>query len=55
MYPSVFPAARGAEAAPPRLLGLASALADDPDCSDLLPPFPMLDQAAFSGGTRIFC
>jgi len=47
MYPSVFPAARGPEAAPPRLLGLASALADDPDCSDLLPPFPVLDQAAF--------
>jgi hypothetical protein len=47
MYPSVFPAASGPEAAPPRLLGLASALADDPDCSDLLPPFPVLDQAAF--------
>jgi hypothetical protein len=47
MYPSVFPAAKGAEAAPPRLLGLASALADDPDRSDLLPPFPVLDQAAF--------
>uniref|UniRef100_A0A1E5VHR6 Protein CHLOROPLAST IMPORT APPARATUS 2 n=1 Tax=Dichanthelium oligosanthes TaxID=888268 RepID=A0A1E5VHR6_9POAL len=47
MYPSVFPAARGPKAVPPRLLGLASALADDPDCSDLLPPFPVLDQAAF--------
>jgi len=47
MYPSVFPAARGAEAAPPRLLGLASALADDSGCSDLLLPFPILDQAAF--------
>ncbi|RCV22721.1 hypothetical protein SEVIR_4G255900v4 [Setaria viridis] len=47
MYPSVFPAAMGPEAAPPRLLGLASALADDPGCSDLLPPFPVLDQAAF--------
>ncbi|CAL5050005.1 unnamed protein product [Urochloa decumbens] len=47
MYPSVFPAAGGPEAAPPRLLGLASALADDPDCSDLLPPLPVLDQAAF--------
>ncbi|WVZ78664.1 hypothetical protein U9M48_026343 [Paspalum notatum var. saurae] len=47
MYPSVFPAARGPEAAPPRLLGLASALADDPACSDLLPPFPVPDQAAF--------
>ncbi|KAF8687503.1 hypothetical protein HU200_043199 [Digitaria exilis] len=47
MYPSVFPVARGAEAPPPRLLGLASALADDPGCSDLLPPFPVLDQAAF--------
>ncbi|KAJ1260705.1 hypothetical protein BS78_10G252900 [Paspalum vaginatum] len=47
MYPSVFPAARGPEATPPRLLGLASALADDPACSDLLPPFPVPDQAAF--------
>ncbi|PWZ18517.1 Protein CHLOROPLAST IMPORT APPARATUS 2 [Zea mays] len=44
MYPSVFPVARGwggPEAAPPRLLGLASALGDDPSCSDLLPPFPV--------------
>ena len=32
---SVFP--------PPRLLGLTSALADDPRCSDLLVPFPILD------------
>ena len=32
---SVFP--------PPRLLGLTSALADDPRCSDLLAPFPILD------------
>ncbi|CAL5041019.1 unnamed protein product [Urochloa decumbens] len=47
MYPSVFPAAGGPEAVPPRLLGLASALADDPDCSDLLPALPVLDQAAF--------
>lgn len=52
MYPSVFPVARGfggPEAAPPpRLLGLASALADDPSCSDLLPPFPVPGgQAAF--------
>lgn len=47
MYPSVFPAARGPQAAPPSLLGLASALADDPACSDLLPPFPVPDQAAF--------
>ncbi|KAF8735730.1 hypothetical protein HU200_014445 [Digitaria exilis] len=30
MYPSVFPVARGAEEPPPRLLGLASALADRP-------------------------
>jgi len=55
MYPSIFHTAMGSEAAPPRLLGLISTLANDPDCSDLLPPFPMLDQAAFSGGTRIFC
>ncbi|CAD6335538.1 unnamed protein product [Miscanthus lutarioriparius] len=45
MYPSVFPVARGKgatdAAAPPRLLGLASALADDPSYSDLLPPFPV--------------
>jgi hypothetical protein len=51
MYPSVFPVARGkgsTEAAPPCLLGLASALADDPACSDLLPPFPVPGgQAAF--------
>ncbi|GJN39219.1 hypothetical protein PR202_gb28323 [Eleusine coracana subsp. coracana] len=47
MYPSVFSAATGPETAPPRLLGLASALADDPDCSDLLPPFPVLGHAAF--------
>ncbi|XP_066375513.1 protein CHLOROPLAST IMPORT APPARATUS 2-like isoform X2 [Miscanthus floridulus] len=52
MYPSVFPVARGKgateAAAPPRLLGLASALADDPSCSDLLPPFPVPGgQAAF--------
>ncbi|KAG2562228.1 hypothetical protein PVAP13_8KG252602 [Panicum virgatum] len=32
MYPSVFPAATGPEAAPPRLCGLA----DDLDCFDLL-------------------
>jgi hypothetical protein len=37
MYPSVFLIARGG-AAPRRLLGLASALADDSSCSDLLPP-----------------
>uniref|UniRef100_A0A0E0LF70 CCT domain-containing protein n=1 Tax=Oryza punctata TaxID=4537 RepID=A0A0E0LF70_ORYPU len=43
MYPSVFPVSKGcAETAPPRLLGLATALADDPSCSDLLPPFPVL-------------
>jgi hypothetical protein len=47
MYHSVFPVAKGPETAPPRLLGLASALADDPDCSDLLPPFPVLGHAAF--------
>ncbi|KAL6603246.1 hypothetical protein ACP70R_043607 [Stipagrostis hirtigluma subsp. patula] len=47
MYPSVFPATKGPEAAPRRLLGLASALADDPSCSDLLPPFPVLGHAAF--------
>ncbi|KXG20763.1 protein CHLOROPLAST IMPORT APPARATUS 2 [Sorghum bicolor] len=52
MYPSVFPVAKGfggLEAPPPpRLLGLASALADDPSCSDLLPPFPVPGgQAAF--------
>ncbi|KAL6873867.1 hypothetical protein ACP4OV_013949 [Aristida adscensionis] len=47
MYPSVFPAARGPGTAPPRLLGLASALADDPACSDLLPPLPVLGHAAF--------
>jgi hypothetical protein len=47
MYPSVFPVAKGLETAPPRLLGLASALADDPDSSDLLPPFPVLGHAAF--------
>ncbi|KAK3131192.1 hypothetical protein QOZ80_6BG0503270 [Eleusine coracana subsp. coracana] len=47
MYPSVFSAAKGPDTAPPRLLGLASALADDPDCSDLLPPFPVLGHAAF--------
>uniref|UniRef100_A0ACD5Z729 Uncharacterized protein n=1 Tax=Avena sativa TaxID=4498 RepID=A0ACD5Z729_AVESA len=45
MYPSVFPAtAAGAHS--PRLLGLASALADDPSCADLLPPFPVLGNAA---------
>ena len=43
MYPSVFPAAGHA---PPRLLGLASALADDASCADLLPPFPVLGNAA---------
>ncbi|KAF0918830.1 hypothetical protein E2562_026202 [Oryza meyeriana var. granulata] len=42
MYPSVFPVSKGPETARPRLLGLASALADDPSCSDLLPPFPVL-------------
>ncbi|TVU07738.1 hypothetical protein EJB05_41107, partial [Eragrostis curvula] len=47
MYPSVFPVAKCPETAPPRLLGLASALADDPGCSDLLPPFPVLGHAAF--------
>lgn len=47
MYPSVFPVAVGG-AAPRRLLGLASALADDSSCSDLLPPFPVPDgHAAF--------
>nr|BAJ97301.1 predicted protein [Hordeum vulgare subsp. vulgare] len=45
MYPSVFPA--GDRAPPsPRLLGLASALADDPSRADLLPPFPVLGNAA---------
>ncbi|XP_020148948.1 protein CHLOROPLAST IMPORT APPARATUS 2 [Aegilops tauschii subsp. strangulata] len=45
MYPSVFPA--GDRAPPsPRLLGLASALADDPSRVDLLPPFPVLGNAA---------
>uniref|UniRef100_A0A0D9WTR0 CCT domain-containing protein n=1 Tax=Leersia perrieri TaxID=77586 RepID=A0A0D9WTR0_9ORYZ len=39
MYPTVFPVA--GKTAPPRLLGLASALADDPSSSDLLPPFPV--------------
>ncbi|XP_062229717.1 protein CHLOROPLAST IMPORT APPARATUS 2-like isoform X2 [Phragmites australis] len=47
MYPSVFPVAKGLETAPPRLLGLASAVADNPACSDLLPPFPVLSHAAF--------
>ncbi|XP_037458780.1 protein CHLOROPLAST IMPORT APPARATUS 2-like [Triticum dicoccoides] len=42
MYPSVFPAAPPS----PRLLGLASALADDPSRADLLPPFPVLGNAA---------
>lgn len=42
MYPSVFPVIKGAGTAPPRLLGLATALADDPSSSDLLPPFPVL-------------
>ncbi|KAM0898009.1 hypothetical protein ACQ4PT_022200 [Festuca glaucescens] len=38
MYPSVFPAAAvGGGGHTPRLLGLASALADDPSCADLLP------------------
>jgi hypothetical protein len=40
LLPSVFPAVKGLEAAPPRLVGLASALADDPDCCDLLSAFP---------------
>ncbi|XP_062234237.1 protein CHLOROPLAST IMPORT APPARATUS 2-like isoform X2 [Phragmites australis] len=47
MYPSVFTVTKGPETAPPRLLGLASALADNPTCSDLLPPFPVLGHAAF--------
>lgn len=47
LYPSVFPATgEGAPGTAPRLLGLASALADDPSCSDLLPPFPVLGNAA---------
>jgi hypothetical protein len=36
-----------AEAKPPCLLGLTSALADDSNCSNLFPLFPVLDQAAF--------
>ncbi|KAK1611844.1 hypothetical protein QYE76_035517 [Lolium multiflorum] len=44
MYPSVFPASPGGHS--PRLLGLASALADDAACADLLPPFPVLGNAA---------
>ena len=43
----VFAIARGPKAAPPRLLGHASALDDDPYCSDPLPSFPVLDQAMF--------
>ncbi|CAM0909680.1 unnamed protein product [Alopecurus aequalis] len=46
MYPSVFPAAAGGGGHSPRLLGLASALADDASCADLLPPFPVLGNAA---------
>ncbi|XP_040380942.1 protein CHLOROPLAST IMPORT APPARATUS 2-like [Oryza brachyantha] len=46
MYPSVFAVSKGPETAPPRLLGLASALADDPSCSDLLPPFPVLSNGS---------
>uniref|UniRef100_A0ACD5UHK1 Uncharacterized protein n=1 Tax=Avena sativa TaxID=4498 RepID=A0ACD5UHK1_AVESA len=47
MYPSVFPTPAGAGGGhTPRLLGLASALADDPSCADLLPPFPVLGNAA---------
>ncbi|KAM0866848.1 hypothetical protein ACQ4PT_042388 [Festuca glaucescens] len=48
MYPSVFPAAAGGVGGghTPRLLGLASALADDAACADLLPPFPVLGNAA---------
>jgi hypothetical protein len=43
MYPSVFPVAKGPETAPPWLLGLASALANNPGRSNLLPPFPAGD------------
>ncbi|XP_051198963.1 protein CHLOROPLAST IMPORT APPARATUS 2-like [Lolium perenne] len=47
MYPSVFPAAAAAGGGhTTRLLGLASALADDAACADLLPPFPVLGNAA---------
>ncbi|KAL5224220.1 hypothetical protein ABZP36_010859 [Zizania latifolia] len=42
MYPSVFPVNKSPEPAPTGLLGLTSSLADDPSCSDLLPPFPVL-------------
>jgi hypothetical protein len=46
LIPSVFPAAR-VPRPPSQLLSLTSAVADDPDCSDLLPPSPILDQANF--------